>query len=396
MRTLITTKGTDQRTIKYGRIIRIFAVDNCCVMRDILSILTTLLLFSFWSCNKPEANPTPIEDDEYITLPISVTGEIVNISEMPMTKSENQTDVYLIQVFISQENDSFNTDAESGFSPYAYGVFTDLTKASIRVNPKLTYHLVAQCFRGLEIPVDLNSIFIGCRYFKSGSNVFSFDENIMYSKDDNTNEFVYSNFYFSVPFYDGYGHVAGEGLDFWWESQNYDFYYSEIAAFRPSENSTISFDMIRCVFGLRCEVDNLSEFVDDHVFIEINPQFAKSGYAANSIDLFKDFPVYDGVNVFFKTRFPRFVQSGPEKEIWRNYVNHRAEYSETMPVIITHHRHGGQEDEIIFNDMITFTRNCKKVLTIHLNPETESKTISSLNVDFESVQMKEEAPIYIN
>lgn len=349
-----------------------------------------MLMITVWSCENKIDNGqevTPVEE-EFVTLPISVTGEILTMTDMPLTKSDDNRAIYLIQVYTALENDSYDWDTEDGLSPYAYGVFTDLSKASIKLNPNLTYHFVASCFKDLLEPDGLEITNIGCIVTKTQSNAFDLMGSLRLDEID-INMFIYNSEYFTVPFVDFYGWAGtkDEGI-----KRGFDFYYSEIAGFKPSQNSSVLFDMRRCVFGYRFEVDNLDK-MGGSISVEVNPVFASSDYGNFVIKLTSSKPFSESTTPFLKSRTPFPIPSGPERFIWRSYVNNiNTEYSEEVPLKITHITNDGAEN-VIYNGMITFTRNMKKLVSIHLE-EAES-VAAPMGVTFEAAEMIDDEPLII-
>ncbi|MCM1440935.1 MAG: hypothetical protein NC131_17305, partial [Roseburia sp.] len=102
----------------------------------LLGIYTCLLAISFISCNSTpddELEPdTPIEEN-YIQVSLGFSGEIKNISESSLSRTNEVKDWYAIQVYSKPQG---STDE---YQHYAYGFFDNQENMLINLKEKYEY-----------------------------------------------------------------------------------------------------------------------------------------------------------------------------------------------------------------------------------------------------------------
>lgn len=351
-------------------------------MKRVLFALAVLLPV-FWSCDKSVDNFEEQKEDEYITLPISVKGEILTTSEMPLTRTSDSKEIYIIEVF-------YSSNKEGKYSPYARGVFNDISSTSIKLKKNLFYSFRITCHRS-----PLNDI----RTTGNGYRVLDLSFQELHNKSFNSgwggffnnNDFVYSQDSYDGFYCDGFGRL---GLPFRAYSDalnptlvyNLDTYSSYLIGFNPSENTSIDFYMTRIVYGFRFEVDNLSEGTLE---IEFGPHFG-SGF---QITLTPMNPQYESYSLFYQLQGLSFDDKALTDYTWK--IREDYFYSPKLSIIFIDE--SGNSFPVYSGDSIPFTRNKMKVINIHLDQEAGSEEVPmGMSVKFEEAPMVEESPITIS
>ena len=93
--------------------------------------VSTLFFFSCSSSNDEIEIPIQPENEKYFQVPIGFSGEILNITESPLSRTGEAKDWYAFQVYSAPE------DGSQEYSYYAYGFFDN--KKDMIINLKEGY-----------------------------------------------------------------------------------------------------------------------------------------------------------------------------------------------------------------------------------------------------------------
>ena len=93
--------------------------------------VSTLFFFSCSSSNDEIETPIQPENEKYFQVPIGFSGEILNITESPLSRTGEAKDWYAFQVYSAPE------DGSQEYSYYAYGFFDN--KKDMIINLKEGY-----------------------------------------------------------------------------------------------------------------------------------------------------------------------------------------------------------------------------------------------------------------
>lgn len=354
-------------------------------MRKYWLILVSLL-FIIWSCEKsPVDNPGDENEDEFVTLPISVKGEILSVTEMPMTRAGEVQQVFYIEVFASPTSDG-------QYTCYAFGIFSDLTKASLKLNKSYTYFLRARCFRPVHDIIRVRPFYNQYDFETILTNLCSYNEVTLNEFDySGKKSFKVSNDNHEDPCV-GVERKENTSTTALGYANDMDSFYSIISYFSPKNNNTISFDMMRNTYGYRFEVDNLSS---GYVVIELTKSSVQK---IDHIILTPDNPVFESVariRTYSDTGL-KGVSKDYSYKVYKEYKELGKDYTESPIILITYVDNENNSTVVYSDDSILFTRNKKKLFTIHLNNESGGETENPLSMTFDKDMTVEGDPIIIS
>ncbi len=227
-------------------------------MKKILLSLSAILtlLFSSSCTEEVSMDENTVDNEEYVTVNIKLGGEILDVTQEPMTKGLTSNDLTAIQI-----NEVVVNDYEEEV-PYAWGLFDDVSNISVKLKKGSKYDIEATTVIDGKVILGFSSDgYYDPFYLSNGS---TFVTNIM-----------------DVSSTSRFPRLASSCVQIK-EDQNimYNFskadkyYYRNV--FVVEENSDISFDMKRVSSGLKIIANNLIEgslLVESSDFsnIEINP-----------------------------------------------------------------------------------------------------------------------------
>ncbi len=214
--------------------------------KKLLSMFSILLLLS--SCStQDEPELTPPLDAKTYTVSFGLTGEITSITDSPLTRAIS-TDLYGIQVY-SIPDSTYADGTYQPEKPYAYGLFDDKEKMSIKLMAGYKYRFVCTMI------VDAKS------KLPNYGNYFTFSPYNVSNAD--YSQFQLSDIYYSTDSYlNGlsYGHThlskSNGGSDLF-ARPNVDRYYGETRDYVPTKDSTVTINMNRMVFGAKFVAEGL-------------------------------------------------------------------------------------------------------------------------------------------
>ena len=214
-----------------------------------MALFAVLMCVNFAACSNEE-NEVPQKGKE-IMVSFGLGGEI-SVSESPLSRTEEKPDLYGIQIYSCP----ISSEGTTNYTPYAYGLFDDMTSVS------------ALLIKGYKYKV-------GVLLIKNGKNVVKLENpgaNEKYGSPFSTaltNTFTISTTLFIRPstqikFSDGAYYFNGEA----------EKYYGETIDFIPSdENNSIDIYMKKMFFGVNFVAENLTEGTLSIIFEQgISPQ----------------------------------------------------------------------------------------------------------------------------
>ena len=218
-------------------------------------MFSILLLLSSCSTQDEPTLAPPVDAKTY-TVSFGLAGEITSITDSPLTRAVSN-DLYGIQVYSAPDS----TYAEGTYQqerPYAYGLFDDKAKMSIKLMAGYKYRFVCTMIVDAK-----NKLVNDNNYFSSSPFYLSMGYN---------NQQQLSNIYYST---DNYLHALSDGyaslsdpivgrIDF--HRPNVDRYYGVTRDYIPTRDSTVVINMKRMVFGAKFVAEGL---VDGKLLIHV-------------------------------------------------------------------------------------------------------------------------------
>ena len=215
-------------------------------------MLTVVMCMGFASCSNDEEEPEIVTTPKEYTVSLGLVGEIVDITESPLTRATSN-DLYGVQVYSYPASKTIDrgtypsAGSGDGITPYAYGLFDDVSKMTVKLLEGYKYDFVVTMVVDGKTKISHDS---SCSY----SLPFLVKTNNNALATELTNSFAYSPFY---KFRD-LGKDCVRNAD---GSNTYkaDIYYGELLDYAPQVNGTPAVDMKRMVFGLKFIADGLTE-----------------------------------------------------------------------------------------------------------------------------------------
>lgn len=297
-------------------------LNNIDKMKKILFLMMATLTIVGCSSNdeEPQVAPVPEPVKEYF-VSLGFSGEITDISESPLTRTATD-DLYGIQVY------SMPTSGTE-YKPYAYGLFDDKTKMTVKLLEGYKYKFVSTMVVNGKHEVHSNNGGYSFPFYTEG-----------YTVNDNTFKYSSSKS-FSSHISKGTVGVIINNLYATVERPNMDRYYGEVIGYSPLENGAVSINMKRVVFGVKIITDGLTEGI-----LKITLK--------DSPDMVIQYPNTEIQDIF------TFSNSG-------SYGNFNAwtsdDYTETIPLSVSWGKADGATVPLVTQD-ITFKRNKLTTITV--------------------------------
>ena len=191
------------------------------------------------SCDKDE-NPITEQqpEQEFYTVQLGWSGEILDISYEPLTRSEPTDDIYGIQVYYAPNNE-VGSGENGTWTPYAYGIFCNADNISINLLVGYKYKFVATM-----IVDGKNKLQYSSGYFMP----FELNDRTIYAKQTNTFEYR-TDLYFTRL---GNGLSYLKSPDGTYKVHNIERYYGELDGYIPGDNGNLAkIHMKRTSFGAK-------------------------------------------------------------------------------------------------------------------------------------------------
>lgn len=307
----------------------------------ILLLLSFTTLLAITSCSKEDNQLSePPRPKEY-TVSLAYSGEITKITESPLSRGEENTDLYGIQVYSKPANDT-----STPYTQYAYGLFDNIAAMNIKLLDGYLYQFVATAIVDAK-----NKLRDGGRwvpfYLNNGTQI------------QTINIFDYG----SDKGLDGLGYGSTFLLDKIYYRPNVERYYGELSDYQPTENGTANIRMIRTVFGLKVVAKNLTEGTLS-IKMEEAPEIKLT------------YPQTEVSNIYtFSGKYDNGV-----KLAWMNPDT----YSENVPILFSWVKADGVVVPIE-SKTITFKRNIETTVEITLS---ESSISNGIGISKESETLK--------
>lgn len=215
-----------------------------------MAIITAITVTGLWSCSDEVIADNDIQKpSDKVEVKINLGGEITpDITDMTRADEDN-ADLYGVTISFGRYDDFTDNDHQY----VAYGLFDEAHKNDIKVilDNYTSYNICATKIVGGK---DL------IRIDEGNPNYYA---DPMYFPVDSINTFIYdkdlwSSFQWGEGYYD-YGEDGEDSEDDNAYLCNYDRYYGEVLDYKPSEDGEINIKMLRVVFGLKINVNNLAE-----------------------------------------------------------------------------------------------------------------------------------------
>ena len=284
-------------------------------MKKILFAL--VVITALFSCSKSnEEDFSEQKPKEYI-VSLGMTGEILDIEESPLSRAEGD-DLYGIQVYSRSNGD---------YVPYAYGLFDDKSKMSIKL------------LGGYEYKFEITMVVDGKN--KLGHNNEVYFQPFAMNGNNNAslqNVFIYSNSEY-FEFLNVGSTYLKEGI---YKHPNAERFYGILSDYRVKENDLIKIDMKRVCFGVKFIAESLNEG-KLKINMENAPELQISSNGGHEIQ-----DIFTFWNNTYKLDW---MQDG---------------YTETIPVSIMWEKEDGAIIPLANKD-ITFKRNVLTTITIKVD-----------------------------
>lgn len=209
------------------------------------SVILLLITASFTSCSKTSDSFIESDQSKEVLIPLECTGEIINMGTSPLSRAASNDLVY-IQAFTCDQNENL--------TPYAHGLFDDISNLKIALRSDKEYKFIATMVKDGKNKIT--------KYEEYNSDFYSMPFNLSL-----TNKFITEN---SFSEYDAQRSDA-ELSDFnsIFHRPNIDRYYgtSDTYMVNPEQISPVSINMMRSVFGIKVITEN---FTNGQLRIEVD------------------------------------------------------------------------------------------------------------------------------
>lgn len=222
-------------------------------------LFAVTLLLGFSSCSKNDEGNTELtpESSEMVTASLALGGEVIT-SEQPLSRAEetSSTDLYGVQVY-------------EGEDYYAYGLFDNIDDMKIKLTRDKAYKFVVTLVKDGKNKVNYDY------YLTSSTNnrYYGYDYPFLHNsrfETDITNSFEYSDFNRFEGLGSGHTVMDGRGSLYYPET---DRFYGELSGYIPTVNGTANIELKRTAFGLRYEIENLT---DGSISLNVSKTFTPS------------------------------------------------------------------------------------------------------------------------
>lgn len=288
--------------------------------------VSALFMVGCSSSTEDVIEPDTPKEEKDIQVSIGFSGEILNITESPLSRATDAKDWYAFQVYSAPE------DGSKGYSYYAYGFFDN--KENMIINLK----------DGYKYKFDVCMVVDGSekvRYFSLVNAGWTSIGNSFYISSDEHVRYMYEGYLYLKP-NDTY------------DRPNVDRFFGRTTDYVPTEGGKVDINMKRVSFGAKFVA---KEFTEGSLEISVE--------GAPIIDL----AASEGSEIQDIISFNNLEQA---------YTS-TTEYSESIPVNITWVKTDGVRVPIA-SESVDFKRN--KLTTIEFEvKESTSSTTFSLNAD---------------
>ena len=196
-------------------------------------LFAVTLLLGFSSCSKNDEGNTELtpESSEMVTVSLALGGEVIT-SEQPLSRAEetSSTDLYGVQVY------------EEG-NKYAHGLFDNVADMKINLTRDKAYKFVVTLVKDGKNKVNCSN--------EAYSHPF-----VRFDRTPLSNKFNYNNSAYFTGLTSGYTSIDNYNERYYPET---DRFYGELSGYIPTVNGTANIELKRTAFGLRYEIENLTD-----------------------------------------------------------------------------------------------------------------------------------------
>ena len=312
-----------------------------------------LLVLCLSGCMMEELDKeSPVQEAKEYLVPIKMAGEILEIEEGPLTKAGENNDLYGFQI-------NSKKAGETSYSPYAYGLFDDISDVKVKLISGAEYEFICTMVRDGKNRIDFTSfdgnVSYGCPFAGGIKNIFVYSTGV-YENHNSLNEGMAAldNHIYYLP--------------------NIDRYYGKIDAVPPVSTAFVSINMKIVVFGLECIIEGL---IEGELKVKLNDKYKLGGSPVVSIitggDMsFEDIYTFDSF----------------EEDI-------NGDLSRTYGLEVTH-MHSDNTQEIIVNEPVSFKRNKKTIVTIKINKDANDTGTKGVDVVLDDEPMTDGDKVIID
>lgn len=311
-----------------------------------MALIAIMMSANFASCGSDEevlSTPTKpeagIESPKEYIVSLGWKGEIVDITESPLaTRGVKNNDMYGIQVYSRPDIDDYSQN----YTQYAYGLFDNTGKMTIKLLEGYKYKFVA------TMVVDgKNKVYSWEN--ENGLIAFElpFNNNNGYATPL-TNKFKYSSVesFYSWSLEKGQAHSTI--MNTYVQRPENDRYYGELTDYKPSENGVANIKMKRTSFGVKVVAEELTE---GSLNIRIE----------NSISMLIEHPNTEAQELL---SFEYCKYAWQDGDVWEDGTPYT--YSENIPISFTWTKEDGVEIPL-GTRTIEFKRNKLTTITIRIS-----------------------------
>lgn len=288
------------------------------------NISLLLLLLGTISCDSEMNIETPNNNQKEYTISLNLAGEIISISETPLSKAESNNNIYGIQVYYKLNNE------DSEYYPYAFGLFDNTEKLSIKLIEGYKYKFVATA-----VIDGKNKLYVINNAYSNPFSTYGGSQSDTYL----TNTFSYSTveYFSSLERGSSWSQIMGTFI----ERPELDRFYGEFEDYLPEKEGYVKINMKRTSFGIKVVTQ---EFNEGTLVAKIE----------NSITMTIEYP---------KTESQEILTFYWCDQAWRESTIYQKEYSEIIPVSFSWVKSNGIEIPLTTNN-IEFKRNKLTTITI--------------------------------
>lgn len=224
------------------------------------AVAMVAMTMSMASCTKEQiVENEPEKEGRMVEVSLSCGGEILDMGETPMSRAESNEDLYYVQ--------AFRQDLEqSAYVCYAHGLFDNMNDMRIQLNEDDKYIFRATMVEEGKYYVHSEMAGDSIEFYYSPFNTVL------------NNEFEYTGSFDIPSITMGYtvSGVNDSGELIAYDRPSQFRYYGESKEYTPINGGLVKIDMARTTFAANIEVENLKEGESLYVSIEGAPGFVIS------------------------------------------------------------------------------------------------------------------------
>ena len=195
-------------------------------------LVSTLFFFGCSSSSDDVVVPSEPETEKFIQVPIGFSGEILKVTDSPLSRADDAKDWYAFQVYSAPE------DGSEGYSYYAYGFFDN--KENMIINLK----------EGYKYKFDVSMVVDGSekvyKFSLTNAGWATIGNSFMISSDEHVRYMYEGYLYINEP----------------WETfdrPNVDRFFGRTTDYVPTEGGKVEINMKRVSFGAKFVAKDFTE-----------------------------------------------------------------------------------------------------------------------------------------